>query len=423
MARIGKKLLTWHEASHSWRKMHNGRLLYFGKGKGKSDRTSYNAAVQKWNTYLRSVEASSPTESPAGEQKSKPLPVDTRGKRWNPRQVTSCVNRFLASLQTKAQAGEINFSRVSDVRARLQRFTTAFAHRLLNELDERDIAAFKATQTARIPKGDVKPSTLRQEFNAVRQLFDWAYKQKVLNERPRNLDDLRITIQRQPPTRFFKPSDIQHLFKMCDAGTLNPKWQERAKEGCETLKAAMLLALNCGLTQKDVSDLTVGEFSLKKRPPRLIRRRSKTGVQMNFILWRATQDAVAPLLKGKQSSERVFARPDGKPLILDSTEDGKKTGGRSELLGYRFRRLVERSFTPNEDAYTYRFRELRRTGANMCEQRMPDVARLYLAHRDREMKGFYVAPAQKRLDLMMTYMEKDLGFTETLMRLPKRKSE
>jgi hypothetical protein len=403
--------------------MHKGRLLYFGKGKGKSDRASYNAAVQQWNAYLRSLENSSSGNPSFDKPASKPLPTNPRGKRWNPRQVTSCVNRFLDSLATKAQAGEINFSRVSDVRARLQRFTKAFAHRLLNELDERDISAFKATQTVRIPKGDAKPSTLRQEFNAVRQLFDWAYKQKVLNERPRNLDDLRITIQRQPPTRFFKPADIQHLFRMCDAGTLNAKWRERAKHGCEMLKAAMLLALNGGLTQKDVSDLTVGEFSLKKRPPRLIRRRSKTGVQMNFILWRVTQAAVAPLLFGKQPSQRVFERPDGKPLILDSTENGKNTGGRSELLGYRFRRLVERSFTPNDDTYTYRFRELRRTGANMCEQRMPDVARLYLAHRDREMKGFYVAPAQKRLDLMMTYMEKDLGFAETLMRLPKRKTE
>jgi hypothetical protein len=144
---------------------------------------------------------------------------------------------------------------------------------------------------------------------------------------------------------------------------------------------------------------------------------------MNFILWKMTQQALEPLLAGKKSSQLVFTRPDGKPLILDSKERGVETGGRSEILGYRFQRLVERTFAPTEEAYTFRFRELRRTGANMCEQRMPDVARLYLAHRDREMKSFYVAPAQKRLDLMLTYMEKDLGFSETLMRLPKRKSE
>jgi site-specific recombinase XerD len=215
--------------------MHKGVLLYFGKGTGKSDRDSYNKAVLRWRAYLKSLaeSESAPTPSRVNLQEA-PNP---RGKRWNPRQVTACVTKFLSELRSKAQAGDINFSRVSDVKARLQRFTGTFSHRLLNDLDERDISSFKASQTSRVARGEAKASTVRQDFNAVRQLFDWAYKQKILNERPRNLDDLRITWQKKIPNRFFSPAQIQQLFKACDAATLTPKWRVRAKEGCEILSA------------------------------------------------------------------------------------------------------------------------------------------------------------------------------------------
>jgi len=103
-------------------------------------------------------------------------------------------------------------------------------------------------------------------------------------------------------------------------------------------------------------------------------------------------------------------------------KNGMKTGSRSDALGASFKRLVERVLGEDDPR---RFRELRRTGANFCKQREPGTETLYLSHADGRMSSLYTKPAQKRFDVILTYLEADMGFAHGygLYKLPAQKSK
>ena len=201
---------------------------------------------------------------------------------------------------------------------------------------------------------------------------------------------------------------------------MDSKWLNRGDTECELLQLCIVLGLNTGMTQQDLSDLIVGDLYLKKRPPRVVRQRSKTGMDSNHLLWKKCVDGLKERCEGKKMNERVFSRRDGRRLVTHSKKKGRKTGGRSDVLGASFKRLVKRLFG-DEDPRA--FRELRRTGAEMCKQRMQGTEDLYLAHAEGKMSSAYVTVNQRQFDLMLTYLEKDLGFTDKLQKLPKGKTK
>ena len=167
-----------------------------------------------------------------------------------------------------------------------------------------------------------------------------------------------------------------------------------------------------GFNQRDVSDLLVGECYFSKRPARIIRNRTKTGVPTNHLMWKQTNNFLKQLCKGKQPNEMVFRRPDGRELIPYTTDSkGKITGGRADYLGNKFKRLVKRVLGEDE---TRTLRDLRKTGANFCKQRFLGSEKMYLGHGDSSMSIHYTETNQKLLDTALCFMEKDLGFTEML---------
>ena len=72
-----------------------------------------------------------------------------------------------------------------------------------------------------------------------------------------------------------------------------------------------------------------------------------------------------------------------------------------------------------------RFRELRRTGANFCKKRKSGTEKLYLSHADGRMSSLYTKPAQKRFDVILTYLEQDMGFAKGigLYKMPATRSK
>ena len=395
-------ILTWNQAQKQWRKKYNNQLYYLGSGKNKSDRAGYNNAVKCWKVKKAEIDAGETLTTKPKDLK--PPPVQTT-PRWNPHRVSSSIKRFLQAKQIEVDTGIIKPSRLSDLRSCLQGFRDFFGSELMPKIDEKAITSYHADSSGKMAEGAMKVSTLGQNYKAVRQFYNWCYKQRIIKDRPRNLDDLSVTIPDQQ-NEYFTGKELNALVDACGDS-----------ESFSILKASIMLGINMGHGQQDVSDLLVGEVKHRNRPPRIIRKRSKTGIQSNHLMWRKTRELLIPFCKGKKANERVFSRPDGRPLVPMSVgKDGKLTGGRSDFLGTKFRRLVQDVLGKDDKR---RFRELRKTGANRCKQRMLGTEPMYLAHKDPSMASIYTDPAQKNFDLMMTYMEKDFGFCDSLMKLKK----
>jgi integrase len=310
----------------------------------------------------------------------------------------------------------------------LQHFVDTFGDVSLASITGAELQRWANKNGKRVGTGEIQPSTLRQDFRCVRQLYNWAYDQHIIEERPRNLKNFgkqtqsAIRKRKRKPVRTFTKAEIQKLYKGCDTKKLISKWWNRTDTELPMLKLAIVLAVNTGMTQQDLSDLRMNELFLEKRPPRCIRQRSKTGQDSNHWLFRESVRLLKEHCEGKKGEDRVLLRRDGRPLVIASVVDGIKTGSRSDALGASFRRLVERVLGKDDPR---RFRELRRTGANYCKQREAGTETLYLSHADARMSSLYTKPAQRQFDKILTYLEADMGFAHGygLYKMPARRKK
>lgn len=96
-------------------------------------------------------------------------------------------------------------------------------------------------------------------------------------------------------------------------------------DASDRTKLYILLMLNCGMTQKDISDLMVSEVDWKEG--RIIRKRSKTSDEenvpvVNYKLWDETF-RLLQLERAEGSTDRALLNNNGSPIWAEVFVDGK----------------------------------------------------------------------------------------------------
>jgi integrase len=173
------------------------------------------------------------------------------------------------------------------------------------------------------------------------------------------------------------------------------------------LRIALLLMLNCGFTQRDVSDLADAEVNW--RDGRIIRKRSKTRGQANvptvdYTLWPST---LALLQEHRSGGERVLVTKSGKPYVSAEMIDGKVI--RSDnfcALFHVFRKRL---------GFRKSLKLLRKTSASLLESH-PIYGRLtslFLGHSPASIKDrHYAAVPQALFDEAVVWLGGQLGVAE-----------
>jgi integrase len=136
---------------------------------------------------------------------------------------------------------------------------------------------------------------------AAKQFVRWCYKTELIDNLPRNISDLRFKVEpKKIPT--FAVDEVSLLLE----------------HAVDRTKLFLLLMLNTGMTQKDISDLKPDEVDWIKG--RIRRKRSKhkedTAPEIEYPLWKPT----FRLLKqfGNREGERVLTNEAGGPLKVVS---------------------------------------------------------------------------------------------------------
>lgn len=414
-AKRGTRILTWHAPSGQWRRMLNGKLYYLGKGRGISDRASYNRAVQAWKQVLASAAL---LQEPRGRS---PLPINDEpalAAGEEPRSETLCevVERFLRAKEVEARAGKISHRRTEVLRSGLSHLVQMFGEIPIRTLGAKEVDGFRIRLFDLKAKGQLRSSTANLYFGNFKGFLRWAWSNESIPSLPRNISaPLFGDTQRDAkPKQYFAPNEIQQIYRHSLDFHHKRVTAGKADEERDLMTAALLLGLNCGFTQSDIADLKVREVNLASRTPRIVRRRSKTQVQSNHLLWRKTKEVLKGWVEGKSPEDPVFQRSDGAPVAGRTPETGSY-----DIVGDRFARFMKSLFGEGE---TRRFRELRRTSANWCAQRKSQsVAEWFLAHTDKHVSAAYIERPQRILDVMLAYLEVDFGFEEELNRVVVRR--
>jgi integrase len=226
-------------------------------------------------------------------------------------------------------------------------------------------------------------------FATARSFVRWLWESGTI-ELPRNLEsrgfDFGAAGQK---VRTWTPTEFQRVI-----GSAQPR-----------LRPALLLMANCGMTQKDVSDLLDEEVDWVAGT--VTRKRSKTRHEPNVptVTYRLWPTTFVLLQKHRSGQDRVLLTVEGKPYVRSEIRDGKlvKTDGIYEQWKHTQRRL---------GVGHLRLKQLRKLGASLLASHK-DYGRLvpyFLGHSPRTVADrHYVVPPQELLDEAVTWLGQQLG--------------
>ena len=273
-----------------WAKKVRGRLRYFGIW------ADPDAAERRWYAQREDLLAGRPLR-PVGPDELL---------------VKDICNRFLTRKKAAADAGEITERAFLEYLAACQRFArvtgsaTAVSH-----LVPEDFA--KVRNDMRKTLGPVR---LCVEIQRIRCLFNFGVSQRLITCLPVYGDGFK-----KPSRKTLRKHRADRGLKMFEAEQV----RDLLLKAGPTLRAMILLALNCGYGNTDVGQLERRRLDLKTGWADF--PRPKTGVARRCPLWPETVKAIRKILKARDRRLKDQA---------DAAEQTKETAP----IGKRYRRLV-----------------------------------------------------------------------------------
>jgi integrase len=307
------------------------------------------------------------------------------------RNINQAVEQFLSRREVKVANGEQSAAYYSDLKRSLNNFADFVGRsqgvdRINGEIWDSYCAELRKRQA-----GGWSAKYCHTYQSAAKTFVRWAWRLELLKTLPRNLDDRDLSIKKtNKEIKVFSIEEIKTLL------TNSPR----------RTRLFLLLALNCGFTQKDISDLKQSEIDWKGK--RINRKRSKTkdaeGVPtVEYPLWQATYDLLAEFKS--EDPNLALLNEDGRPLLVMGIIKGKFT--RMDCVRRAFSRLVERLAKKEILTTTKTFKILRKTSPTIL-QKSPAfsfVARHFLGHAPRGISDkHYVKPDQATLDAAIAWL-------------------
>lgn len=228
---------------------------------------------------------------------------------------------------------------------------------------------------AQIGSGRFSASYARSLFGAARNFISRVAELDLI-PLPGNIRSRDFTFDDTPKAipRFTK-DEVRRLLEGCDG------YSERTK-------LFLLLMLNCGMYQSDISDLKPGEVDWERGI--ITRKRSKRrrgGLVVAYKLWPETLELLDRF--GNRDGDRVLLSEEGNRLVKYSMDDGDLD--RYDLIAQAYRNLRERVGIDKP------LKVFRKTSADILEKHK-DYGRFYhffLAHSPKSLgEKHYVTPSE-----------------------------
>ena len=421
--------LTWHPARKCWKKYAGGKTYYLGKQKCKEkyDMAGYHAALDEWKQIASDLEAQARAEelferdpvileklalaaqNRAHWEKEYPgktyeevkeivaaLELHRRVAVELPREKTvqAHVEAFIAFKTSQVKADQKSPGRLRNIRTYLNRFATfAGKEGVIESITAVTLADYHSRLLSEVSANTLGDRSARDAMQIARQFVRRVASLNVI-QLPNNIDskDLEISVAPKSITLW----DFDALKAVL-------------KSAPEPLRLYLLLMANCGMTQKDVSDLLPREVDWEKGI--IKRKRSKTGKSegvpmVAYPLWSTTFE----LLKkhGAREGVRVFSAPDGSPLVVDdltSDDKGNKQDKVKKMWDEWIAKVKLKSVWP--------LHNIRSTSSSQLDHHNTygRYAQYFLAQSAKTVaEKHYVVPSQKQFDKAVAWLGKQYGF-------------
>lgn len=295
--------------------------------------------------------------------------------------ISAAIERFQKYKFAMLNAGQLSVGRYDNVRRQL-RLLEAFwgGTTLLDAINEKKIRDWIDHVTARIHTGtktENRPwskSYARDIFQATDEFVCHCWKQHEIPSLPRNLDELSVSVSDPDEIQTFTNEEITTLLE-------NAKGQ---------MKLHLLLMLNCGFTQKDISDLKKSELNLAQG--KIERKRSKTRgtksvPRVAYKLWECTLKEFR--LHLSSDPKLALLNRNGNPWTGSSLENDSQNGKlkRRDGIKSQFDRLR------NKIGITKPMKVFRKTSSTriMNNPKYTHLTSFFLGHASKTTSESYYA--------------------------------
>jgi len=324
--------------------------------------------------------------------------LEDRFKMENPhvKTLASAVDAFLTRSKTRVALGERSAGRYDTLQRCIHHFAKFVGGASgVNRVNGAMLEAYHSHLAEELQANKWSSEYAQFYIAVAKQFVRWCYQTELLDTLPRNLESKELNFSIKPkkiPT--FTTEEVKSLLA----------------NATDRMRLYLLLMVNCGMTQKDISDLHPSEVDWTNG--RIIRRRSKTRDKntptISYPLWKDT----FRLLKrfGNREGERVLLNQDEKPLKTEELRDDKCV--KVDNIAVSYFRLWNK--LKKQKALTTRksLKLLRKTSPNILGTK-PEYAHCaihFLADSPRGvMYRHYIQPDQASVDRAVVWLGQQYG--------------
>ena len=400
-----QRKLQWHHASRQWCKRRNGKVYYVGKGTLTRDKQGgmldhrYDAALAHWQRIADGLDASNGTGPPqplvypenitSSETPQSPASAEDRT-------VAKQVASFLAFKLRQAKANQRSGGRMINLMLYVGQFRDWLGPTVtIDAINTQTLRAYydHLLDCMNRPNNEgITSFSAKDAFQVAKQFIRWLAENSLISSLPANINSRELIFIMPPGKKVnFSAAEFRYLLDLAN----------------DRMRLFLLLMANCGMTQKDIADLTPDEVDWQFG---LIRRkRSKTKhVQsvevVTYKLWPETFNLLQRL--GQRTGERVFLGKNKLPLAYRGVRaDG--TSINVDAIASAYVRLREKAGTSIQSKS---LTDLRNTSSTLLHNsRFHHLRDLFLGHAAKTTaEKFYAANYDDRLDLALEFLRKEL---------------
>jgi integrase len=304
------------------------------------------------------------------------------------------LDEYLEGKRAKARRGDkVSPAWVAVLEARLGHFRVFCGQLAVSQINGKTLTGFHANLVEKIDAGKLKAVTAAGILGAAKAFVKWLWESEITETLPRNLRTLNIgigtTAVKKLPTE-----EVKALLSGASGRT----------------KLFLLLMLNCGMTQQDISELRQTEVDWENGI--VTRKRSKTRAAENvptvaYKLWPMTFN----LLKQFRSDDpdRVLVNQRGGPLRQREFKADGKTARNIDNIRSAYHRLCQRL---KPDGTERHLKLLRKTAASALEDHATygRYAQFFLGHAPQSVADrHYIVPSQGLFDAAVLWLGERFG--------------
>lgn len=309
--------------------------------------------------------------------------------------IEAYVDSFLAMKRSQVDSGEISVGRYDPLRVHLHHFRDWLGGSLpVKSITGKAIADYYSHLMRGIGENDWSADYARDRLNAIKMLVRWLWALDLIDP-PKILESRELRIRRKTSApRVFTKEEVSRMLSLATART----------------KLYILLMLNCGMGQKDISDLRQDEVDWENGT--VTRKRSKTAHHENvptvtYKLWPETLRLLQQ--ERAKAGDYVLVNEDGGRLKVEELDEAGSLR-KIDNVASAFSRLKRTTKIKKP------IKLLRKTSATLLRSQYlyAGIESLFLGHAPRSIADrHYAAVPQDLLDQAIEWLGKELGIVDS----------